>query len=397
MIKRARVLVGRQFVLSACLCLLLAGCASGRYGPPPDTAPPPGPHTLKNLSVAERRLVMQRARVWRAIDTSSLNLMAGPALPPAQRIGAQTTCTYAHPEKPLSGDTPKFECAITSGDTVKVKYGENNGEVYAEVAASRLLWALGFRVDTIVPTRVTCRNCPVDPFSVSAKQWRRNPPADLATRVFVPAIIERNVPGKSVDVPGYEGWAWPELDQLQTRGAGATRAQIDALKLLAVFIQHSDSKPDQQDIVCEEGRHRKDARGNETCRAAWLVIKDLGATFGKATRLNSSKMNLADWDDAGVWKTGQRCVGDLPRSMTGSLEDPVIGEAGRRLLAQKLMQLGDRQLRDLFTVSQVEKRAEEIDGRDGRKRLVTVADWVRVFKRKRADITSARCAASAVD
>jgi hypothetical protein len=65
--------------------------------------------------------------------------------------------------------------------------------------------------------------------------------------------------------------------------------------------------------------------------------------------------------------------------MTGSLEDPVIGEAGRRLLARKLMQLSDKQIRDLFTVSQIEKRGD------------SVADWVRVFKKKRAEIVEARC------
>lgn len=365
------------------LGLLLTGCASGRFGPDPDTEAPKGPHTLKKLSVAERQQVLARAQVWQAIDTASLNLLRGPALPAAQRIGAETTCTYVHPDQPLSGDTPKFECAILKDDELKVKYGEKNGEVYAEVAASRLLWALGFKADTMLPTRVTCHNCPVDPFAMSTTDWRKNPPTEVATRVFDPAVIERDLPGKKVETPGYEGWAWPELDRTRRN-----RAQIDAFKLLAVFIQHSDSKPDQQAIVCEQGRSQKDAKGNESCRTAWLVIKDLGATFGKATRLNNSKMNLEDWEGAGVWKptsakatagkAGQ-CVGDLPRSMTGNLEDPVISEAGRRLLAQKLMQLSDRQIRDLFTVSQVEKRGDR------------VADWVRVFKTKRAEIVSARC------
>ena len=288
-------------------CVTLTGCASGRFGPDEEIEVPKGPRSLKKLSVEERREVMQRARVWQSINTSSLDLVKGPALPAALRVGPQTTCTYVHPDEPLSGNTPKFECALKEGDEAKVKYGENNGEVYAEVAASRLLWALGFKTDTMLPTRVTCRNCPADPFAVSTTDWRRNPPTDVATRVFDPAIIERDVPGKSVEVPGYEGWAWPELDQIRPStslraSGGATRAQIDAFKLLAVFIQHSDTKPDQQEIVCEEGRNQKDASGNETCRAAWLVIKDLGATFGKATRLNSSKMNLADWDSASVWK-----------------------------------------------------------------------------------------------
>jgi len=391
MIRHALLIVGVA-------CLSLAGCASGRLGPDADVEVPEGPRTLKKLSVDERRQVMERARVWQSVNTSSLDLVRGPALPLSQRVGPETTCTYRHPDEPVSGNTPKFECLITKDDEAKVKYGEDNGEVYAEVAASRLLWALGFKADTMLPTKVTCRNCPVDPFAVSTTDWRRNPPTDVATRVFDPAIIERDVPGKKVEVPGYEGWAWPELDKIGSAGGGATRAQLDALKLLAVFIQHSDTKPDQQEIVCQEGLNRKDATGNETCQAAWLVIKDLGTTFGKATRLNSSKMNFADWDSAAVWKPasaadkdGQRCVGNLPRSLTGSLEDPVISEAGRRFMSQRLAQLSDRQIRNLFTVSQVERRGEEITGADGRKRKVTVDDWMRVFKRKRSEIAAARC------
>lgn len=175
------------------------------------------------------------------------------------------------------------------------------------------------------------------------------------------------------------------------RGGGATRAQIDALKLLAVFIQHSDSKPDQQEIVCAEGGRRKRADGSETCGQAWLVIKDLGATFGKATRLNNSKMILADWDSVGIWKDARQCIGNLPRSLTGSLEDPTISEAGRRFLARRLMRLRDRQIRDLFTVSNVERRGETIAAAGGSRRKVTVDDWVRVFKKKRAEIAAARC------
>ena len=381
----------RDAAALAMVVFTLVGCASGRSGPSPNTKAPKGPHTLKTLSVDERKQVMERARVWQAIDTGSLNLLAGPALPAAQRIPAESACTFVYPKKPLTGNTPKFLCELKKDDEVKVKYGETNGEVYAEVAASRLLWALGFKADVMTPTRVTCRNCPADPFAVSGVEWDRGIPADVRTRVVHPAIIEREMAGKAIEVKDYEGWAWPELDQIRERGGGATRAQIDALKLIAVFIQHSDSKPDQQELVCADQQRRTDAKGNETCASAWLVIKDLGATFGKATLLNGSKMRLGDWDGAGLWKEGEKCVGDLPRSLTGSLDNPVIGEAGRQFLARRLTLLRDRQIRDLFTVSRVEQRGEEITGADGRKRKVTVDDWVRVFKRKRAEIVSARC------
>lgn len=371
----------------------LTGCASGRFGPPADTKAPTGPHTLKTLSVAERKQVMERARVWQSINTSSLNLIAGPALPPAERIAPEMACAFVYPDKPLGGLTPKFQCAISKDDEVKVKYGEKNGEVYAEVAATRLFWALGFKADVMVPSRVTCHGCPVDPFAASSVDWTRGKPTDVAIRAFEPAIVEREVSGKKVEVKDYEGWAWPELDQIRERGGGATRAQIDALKLLAVFIQHSDSKPEQQELVCADARIKKDAKGNQTCSSAWLVVKDLGGSFGKATNLNNSKMKLSDWDGEPVWKDPKACVGNLSRSFTGSLEDPKISEAGRRFLAGRLQALSDRQLRDLFTVSRVEMRGEEIDGADGKKRKVTVDDWVRVFKRKRAEIVAARCQA----
>ena len=58
----------RLLVATAVLGMLLSGCASGRYGPDPDTEPPKGPHTLKKLSVAERQQVMERANVWRTIE-----------------------------------------------------------------------------------------------------------------------------------------------------------------------------------------------------------------------------------------------------------------------------------------------------------------------------------------
>ena len=121
------------------------------------------------------------------------------------------------------------------------------------------------------------------------------------------------------------------------------------------------------------------------------MIKDLGGSFGKATKLNSSKMKLEDWDSAIMWKDATKCVADMPRSFTGSLEDPVISEAGRRFLAEQMLKLRDRQIRDLFLVSNVLKRGETIDGAGGIKRRVTIDDWVRVFKRKRSEIVAARC------
>jgi hypothetical protein len=361
--------------------LLASACATGRFGPAPSTRVPEGTRTLKNLSVNERDAALERATVWQPIDTRSLDLATGPPLPRPQRIGDELTCGFVFPEKPLSGNTPKFLCEVQPGDVVKVKYGEKNGEVYAEIAASRLFWALGFKADRMYPARVTCQGCPADPFTASRADWKLGKPKEVGHYVFGPAAVERPTPGTAIEVPDFEGWAWPELDKVRPGRGGAPRAHVDALKLLAVFVQHSDSKPEQQDLMCAPGRVTRDRAGHERCASPWLVVKDLGTTFGRATARNTSKMDLENWSDARIWREGAPCVGDLPRSLTGSLENPRISEAGRAFLAGRLRLLEDRQIRDLFTTAMAERRGGTVD------------DWVRVFKRKRDEIVGARCAA----
>ena len=375
------IMAGYRRVAVVGVAVIAAACASGRFGPAPSTKVPVGPRTLKKLSVNEREAILERANVWQPIDTRSLDLGAGPPLSTALRISEDLTCRFVFPEKALTGNTPKFRCEVGPDDVVKVKYGEKNGEVYAEIAASRLFWALGFKVDGMYPARVSCQGCPADPFAASKRDWHLGKPGNVGLHVFDPAAVERPLPGSDIEVPGFEGWAWPELDKVNPRAGGAPPAHVDALKLLAVFVQHSDSKPEQQGLMCAPGSVERDPAGNETCLAPWLVVKDLGATFGKATALNSSKMDLNDWSGARLWRDSTRCVGDLSRSLTGSLENPRISEAGRQFLASRLLLLRDQQIADLFTAARAERRSGTVD------------DWVRVFKRKRDEVVNAHCVA----
>ena len=118
------------------------------------------------------------------------------------------------------------------------KIGPTNGEVYGEVAATRLLWALGFEADRMYPVRVLCRECPS----------RFGGRESSGGRLFDPAVIERTVPGSEFDKD--PGWSWTEIDSVDPALGGAPLAHRDALKLLAVFLQHTDNKPEQQRLVC---------------------------------------------------------------------------------------------------------------------------------------------------
>jgi hypothetical protein len=368
-----------------------AGCAKGRFGPSASTPVTPAPREIDELTVNERRGLLSRAHVWQPINTGRLNLLAGPAGPDAFAFDAPVMCTYHYPDKRLDGVTPKFECEFKPGDVQKVKYGEDNGEVYAEVAATRLFWALGFPADRMYPAKVLCKNCPPDPFKESAAEWHLGKSASVGARRFDPATIERDYPGKKIEVPDYQGWAWPELEIVDQESGGAPRAHVDALKLLAVFVQHVDNKPGQQAILCKEDDIGRDREGNSTCERPMLVVKDLGSTFGGAKKFNYDKMKLDSWAEVPIWRNPSTCEGDLTRSLIGNLEHPHISEAGRRFLADRLRMLSDQQIHDLFTAARVDRRGDTTKDQNGNSRPVTAADWVRVFKSKRDQIVSHTC------
>jgi hypothetical protein len=321
-----------------------------------------------------RQSVMERSRVWSPSDISSKNLKAGPGGPGAFAFHETVACRYL--DKELGGNSPKFACVIGEDDEVKVKFGGKNGEVYGEVLATRLLWALGFPADRMYPVNVICKGCPEEFLGIERPGGESR---------FDPAVIERQVDG---DEWGNDGWSWKTLDRLDDERA-APRAHRDALRLLAVFMQHSDSKPQQQRIVCQSKAKWPDP---STCANPFLMISDVGLTFGRATRSNTNEttgVNLDAWRRTPVWKDEAGCVGNLPKSFTGTLGEPVISEDGRRFLAGLLMQLSDRQLFDLFEAARVHLRLRSPGKVDSG--FATHAEWVDAFKAKRQQIVERRC------
>lgn len=331
------------------------------------------PSVLAQDSSAQHEL-LAAAQVWRATDVASKDLRAGEAGPGGFSPGETVRCDYL--DRDLQGNSPKFRCRIPPDDDIKVKFGGDNGEVFAEVVATRLLWALGFGADRMYPVRVICRGCPA---AIGESDGN-------GARVIELATVERRF-GAEPAAPDTRGWSWAELDLLDERAGGAPRAQRDALKLLAVFLQHTDTKPEQQRLLCLDVR--PDAPSS--CGRPFLMLNDVGLTFGRATLLNSnavSGLNYREWANTPVWKYATTCIGNLSKSLTGTLRDPLISEEGRQFLAALLNRLSDSQLRDLFEVARVERRAAPPAGGDA---PATVEQWVNAFKQKRASIVERHC------
>src|SRR5438067_8253251 len=114
-------------------------------------------HAERALTAKQREAMIRRAQVWMPTNVAAMDVRDGPRQKGAFAPGETITCQYM--KEVFGGNTPKFGCALTPEDHLKVRFGRNNGEVYASVAATRSLWALGFGADAVYAVHVICRGC----------------------------------------------------------------------------------------------------------------------------------------------------------------------------------------------------------------------------------------------
>lgn len=329
--------------LTGTVVIVLAALGGGCRAQPAD--PPEG---LVRPEVRERAL--QGAVVWRppSVPIANARLDRNPEGLEAIDANGELPCRFSL--EAVGGTTPKFNCVLSNGKVVKVKYGVRNAELRAEVAASRLLTALGFAADRMyVVDRVRCAGCPRFPFTALRCAERigldalcfAGGPASDRQREFSPAAVERRIEGRAIESRDGQGWAWYELAQIDPARGGSPRADVDALRLLAALLAHWDNKAENQRLVCPPGEDTADGG----CRQALAVVQDLGATFGP------TKVDLRNWRQMPVWSRAAACAVTMEHLPWGGATYPreTISEEGRQMLLGLLDQLREEQLRDLFT------------------------------------------------
>jgi hypothetical protein len=380
---------GLRFLLLLCVTLIpipirasaaLPGIAAARQ----ESATASGQKRLKKkaarmkpLTPAGRLAFIRKAQVWAPTNVPQMDLRAGPQGPGVFQPDESVTCEYVQDKLP--GTSRKFDCAVRPDDIAKIRYGKENGKVEGAVLGSRLLWALGFGADWLYPVRVTCRGCSADPWNHRDKV--------AGEQVFDPAAIERKPPGLEMKGKYKGGWTWPELDLVDEQQGGAPKAQRDAMKLLAVFLQHTDSKAENERLLCLPGG----VTDAGDCEKPFMMMHDVGNTFGHANFLNltsTGSVNFDEWSRTPIWRDARTCVGHMSKSITGTLGEPTISEAGRQFLADLLVQLTDQQLRDLFEVGHVDRRSRKPGSKEP---PASVDEWMTAFKHKRDEIVMKRC------
>ena len=340
-------LPGVSLIMASIFVLTVSGCRDK----PVETAE--AAKAATTVSETARETSLRRARVWVPPRTpiASADFSVNPPGADSFDAAADVDCTFT--PKKIGGTTPKFYCALADGDVVKVKYGEPNGEIPAEIAATRLLSTLGFPTDRMYRVHsVRCRGCPVLPQQALQCLDKGGPSvvcmegASESSRVtFELAAIERPFEGRKIEAVDDQGWTWFELDKIDPADGGSPRSHVDALRLIAVLLAHWDNKGPNQRLVCPPGSDRQDG----SCAAPLAIIQDLGATFGP------KKMDLPNWKRTPVWVDARACrvsMKSLPFA-GATFPDRQISEEGRRFALELLRQLTRPQLETLFTAAGV--------------------------------------------
>jgi hypothetical protein len=286
------------------------------------------------------------------------------------------TCRFAR--TPLSGTSAKFDCVFDGGDVVKVKYGRNP-EIHAEVAATRLLQRLGYPADSVtIVHRLRCYGCPRFPFEAMYFEDRFGLPlvpleGDEGYTDFDWVAVERKFPAHPIETETQKGWAWWELEK-----SLAPRADIDALRLTAVFLAHWDNKDVNQRLVCLDG---PPPGPNAPCERPLAMIQDLGATFGP------SKVNLARWRAMPIWRDRHACTVSMAALpfQGASFPDGQISEGGRAKLASRLTTITDDDVERLFADARFPQFQVGTDDTGDLKA------WAAAFRHRADEITTARC------
>jgi hypothetical protein len=285
-------------------------------------------------------------------------------------------CRYRHDEP--SGTSSKFDCVLEDGSLVKVKYGRNS-EIHAETAASSLLMRLGYAADEVrIVPRLRCYGCPRYPFFMSVALGLLHIPNPLDPDGYARGYtdfewvsIESRFAAPAIATDRVQGWAWYELARSE-----APRQDVDAFRLLAVFLAHWDNKSDNQRLVCLDGAP---APPDGVCARPLLMMQDIGATFGP------TKVNLAAWRRNPIWANAAECrvtMKHLPyRGAT--FPDARISEGGRQQLAQRLAMVTDADARQMFADARFQEFYSATDDeRD-------LDAWVAAFRHRVDQIVSA--------
>jgi hypothetical protein len=282
-------------------------------------------------------------------------------------------------------------------DQVKVKYllppfpnhDRRYNEVFTEVAATRILWALGFPADRMYSAlAANCVGCTADPFKDNLTDNK----ASLRDKAvpFSVVAIERLLAWDAIDPKNDETWSWADAAALYA--SGWTREQkvgFDAYRLALGLLTYHNPLDSQNRLVCAEWKAGAD--NPKVCVQAVILVQDVGSSFGKPGSLGTnSRGDFAGWQSQTVFSSPDRC--ELKYPLKG---DSTVLKEAQDLLLRRLENLDRERVKAIFAAARfqmVDQKQLERLRHSGAANVEDAAlnEWTDVFMRHVAEVRAAR-------
>jgi hypothetical protein len=287
-------------------------------------------------------------------------------------------------------------------DRFKVKYlkpphpehDRRYNEVFTELAAGRILWALGFPADHVYPVAsVNCVGCTASPFESNLEQ--NTAALTAAPSVFRMVTVERDIPWSEIDPENDETWSWQDVARYYADGTWTQQQKIeyDAYRLALGLFNYHNAIDVQNRVACAE--FKEGASNPRICTKPYIFVQDLGSTFGKPKGFifgTNPRGDFAAWQSQTVFKNASSC--ELRAHLDG---DRKVLKAALDIVIDRAKSLDRTRVREIFKVARFDlmdqkqlKKIRETESDEAKVREIALDQWTDLFMQRIAELSTAQ-------
>lgn len=220
-------------------------------------------------------------------------------------------------------------------------------EVFTEVAATRLFWALGLPADIMVPMKqVVCFGCNSHPNN------QRNVEAGKVS-VFNTVVLEKKFKGTKLN----EQFNFNRVNgKFYPRWSEETQHEYEAMALAFQLIAYHHPIALQNRMQCADGQYDKNSNH---CKVPVPFAQDVGSSFAGKTKSEGGRGVLAAYQQGKVFSDASTCslyypVGSDAGRFREAMDGPSlkhISTAGLEKFKTRMAGLTPEVVREIFAVS----------------------------------------------
>jgi hypothetical protein len=268
-------------------------------------------------------------------------------------------------------------------------------EVFTTVAASRIMWLLGFPADHVYSAAsASCIGCGDDPFG---KKLADNT-ASLkdAPVIFKVVSAERELPWDEINPEDDETWSWTDAAKFYSDGEWTHQQKVeyDAYRLALGLIHYHNALPQQNRLDCAEWEQQTSGHP-KICKKPIIYVHDLGSTFGKKRSAldlfgTNPRGSFSAWEPQTVFVDSGSCVLRAPL-----LGDKQVLKEAQDIMIHRLTRLDHDTVKAIFRIARFQMMDQKQLGRLRANSVQNVEEaaldeWTNTFMKREDEIRAAR-------